>query len=425
MIKFVDMTGKERLQAVLNHRNADRIALDFGGTNVTGMHCRVMEAVRKHYGLDEHPVYVYEPGQMLGLMEDDLAEALGIDTKGCFGKENNFGIANEDWKPFKMPWGQTIMFPARLADTISEKDGALFSYPQGDTTLPPSAKMPETCYFFDCIERQDGEIDDEKLNVEDNLEEFGEISDAGIEYWKKTVDEAAATGCAVVASFGGMALGDVARVITPALKHPKGIRSVAEWYMSTVIRQDYIHELFDRQTQIAVRNLEKLYAALGDKVDVVHICGTDFGTQVSQFCSVDTFRSLYMPYYQRMNNWIHEHTPWKTFKHSCGAVYPLMEGFIESGFDIINPVQIAAVDMEPGRLKKEFGDRITFWGGGVNTQTTLPFGTPDDVRKEVIELCDIFGRDGGFVFNSVHNIQANVPVENVVALFDTLKEIRK
>ncbi len=425
MIKFVDMTGKERLQAVLNHRNADRIALDFGGTNVTGMHCRVMEALRKHYGLDEHPVYVYEPGQMLGLMEDDLAEALGIDTKGCFGKENNFGIANEDWKPFKMPWGQTIMFPARLADTISEKDGALYSYPQGDTTLPPSAKMPETCYFFDCIERQDGEIDDEKLNVEDNLEEFGEISDAGIGYWKKTVNEASATGRAVVASFGGMALGDVARVITPALKHPKGIRSVAEWYMSTVIRQDYIHELFDRQTQIAVRNLEKLYAALGDKVDVVHICGTDFGTQVSQFCSVETFRSLYMPYYQRMNNWIHEHTPWKTFKHSCGAVYPLMEAFIESGFDIINPVQIAAVDMEPARLKKEFGDRITFWGGGVNTQTTLPFGTPDDVHREVIELCDIFGKDGGFVFNSVHNIQANVPVENVVALFDTLKEIRK
>ena len=419
------MTGKERLQAVLNHRNADRIALDFGGTNVTGMHCRIMEALRQHYGLDEHPVYVYEPGQMLGLMEDDLAEALGIDTKGCFGKENNFGIANEDWKPFKMPWGQTIMFPAKLADTISEKDGALFSYPQGDTTLPPSAKMPETCYFFDCIERQDGEIDDEKLNVEDNLEEFGDISDAGIEYWEKTVDEAAATGRAVVASFGGMALGDVARIITPALKHPKGIRSVAEWYMSTVIRQDYIHELFDRQTQIAVRNLEKLYAALGDKVDIVHICGTDFGTQESQFCSVETFRSLYMPYYQRMNNWIHEHTPWKTFKHSCGAVYPLMESFIDSGFDIINPVQIAAVDMDPKRLKEEFGDRITFWGGGVNTQTTLPFGTPDDVRREVIGLCDIFCRDGGFVFNSVHNIQANVPVENVVALFDTLKEIRR
>lgn len=418
------MTGKERLQTVLNHRSADKIALDFGSTNVTGIHCRVMEALRRHYGLDDHPVYVYEPGQMLGLMEDDLAEALGIDTKGCFSRENNFGIANEDWKPFRMPWGQTVMFPSRLADTISEEDGALFGYPQGDNTLPPSAKMPETCYFFDCIERQQGEIDDDKLNVEDNLEEYGEISDAGVEYWKKAVDKAAESGRAVVASFGGMALGDVARIITPALKHPKGIRSVAEWYMSTVIRQDYIHEMFDRQSALAVKNLEKIYAAVGDKVDVVYVCGTDFGTQISQFCSVDTYRSLYMPYYKRMNDWIHAHTSWKTFKHSCGAVYPLMESFIDSGFDIINPVQIAAADMDPRRLKEDFGSRVTFWGGGVNTQTTLPFGTPDQVRKEVLELCGIFGRDGGFVFNTIHNIQANVPVENVVAMMETLKEIR-
>lgn len=418
------MTGKERLHTVLNHSGADKIALDFGSTNVTGIHCRIMEALRRHYGLDDHPVYVYEPGQMLGLMEDDLAEALGIDTKGCFSRENTFGIANEEWKPFKMPWGQTIMFPAKLADTISEKDGALYGYPQGDNTLPPSAKMPETCYFFDCIERQQGEIDDDNLNVEDNLEEYGEITEAGVEYWKKAVDTAAASGRAVVASFGGMALGDVARIITPALKHPKGIRSVAEWYMSTVIRQDYIHEMFDRQSALAVKNMEKIYAAVGDKVDVVYVCGTDFGTQISQFCSVDTYRSLYMPYYKRMNDWIHEHTGWKTFKHSCGAVYPLMESFIDSGFDIINPVQIAAADMDPRRLKDEFGSRVTFWGGGINTQSTLPFGTPDEIRREVTDLCEIFGRDGGFVFNSIHNIQANVPVENVVALMDTLKGIR-
>ena len=418
------MTGKERIRAVLEHRNADKIALDFGSTNVTGMHCKVMEALRRHYGLDDHPVYVYEPGQMLGLMEDDLAEALGIDTVGCFSKENNLGLANVDWKPYKMPWGQTIQFPATLADTLSEKDGALYGYPQGDTSLPPSVKMPESCYFFDCIERQEGEIDDEKLNVEDNLEEFSPISEQGVQYWKDCVDKAKSKGRAVVASFGGMALGDVARIITPALKHPKGIRSVAEWYMSTVIRQDYIHEMFDRQSALAVENMEKIFAAVGNDVDVVHICGTDFGTQISQFCSVETYRELYMPYYQRMNDWIHTHTTWKTFKHSCGAVYPLMESFIDSGFDIINPVQIAAADMDPRRLKAEFGDRITFWGGGVNTQTTLPFGTPDQIRREVTELCEIFGRDGGFVFNSIHNIQANVPVQNVVALMETLKEIR-
>lgn len=418
------MTGKERLAAVLNHRNADKIALDFGSTNVTGMHCRVMEALRKHYGLDEHPIYVYEPGQMLGLMEDDLANVLGIDTIGCFARENAFGLPNVDWKEYKMPWGQTVMFPAALADSIREENGTLYGYPQGDNTLPPSGAMPERCFFFSYLERQDGEIDDDKLNVEDNLEEYGEIGDDALAYWKEKVDAAAESGRAVVASFGGMALGDVARIITMALKHPKGIRSVADWYMSTIIRQDYIHEMFDRQSALAVENLKKIYAAVGDKVDVVYVCGADFGTQDSQFCSVETYRELYMPYYRRMNDWIHENTPWKTFKHSCGAVMPLMESFIDSGFDIINPVQIAAAGMDPKELKSRFGDRITFWGGGVDTQHTLPFGKPDEIRREVMQLCEIFGRDGGFVFNSVHNIQANVPVENVVALFDTLKEIR-
>ena len=183
--------------------------------------------------------------------------------------------------------------------------------------------------------------------------------------------------------------------------------------------------MFDRQTRLAIRNLEKIHAVTGDNVDVVYICGADFGTQNSQFLSVDTFRDLYLPYYKRMNDWIHENTSWKTFKHSCGAIYPLMDCLIEAGFDIINPVQIAATDMEPQRLKDEFGSRISFWGGGIDTQHTLPFGTPAQVREEVLRLCDIFGRDGGFVFNTVHNIQANVPVENIVAMVETLKEIRK
>ena len=192
-----------------------------------------------------------------------------------------------------------------------------------------------------------------------------------------------------------------------------------------ILRPDYIKEVFDRQSQIAIRNLEKINAVVGDKIDVVYVCGTDFGTQNSQFCSVETFRDLYLPYYQRMNDWIHANTNWKTFKHSCGAVFPFMESFIDCGFDIINPVQISATDMDPKTLKATFGDRITFWGGGVDTQHTLPFGTPDQVRDEVRRLCDIFGENGGFVFNTVHNIQANVPVENVVALMETLKEIRK
>lgn len=126
-----------------------------------------------------------------------------------------------------------------------------------------------------------------------------------------------------------------------------------------------------------------------------------------------------------MNDWIHSHTTWKTFKHSCGAVLPLIDGLIDAGFDILNPVQISADGMDPKHLKDTFGKNISFWGGGIDTQKVLPYGTEDEIRRQVLDLCDIFGRDGGFVFSSVHNVQANVPVKNVVAMMEAIKEIRK
>ena len=226
----------------------------------------------------------------------------------------------------------------------------------------------------------------------------------------------------MIAGFGGTAFGDIALVPAPFLKHPKGIRDVTEWYMSTHSRRDYIHKVFEKQCEMALANLEKIYAAAGDNVDVVFICGTDFGTQTSSFCSVQTFRDLYMPYYKQVNAWIHKNTAWKTFKHSCGAVEKFIEPFIESGFDIINPVQCSAAGMDPAGLKAKYGDRLVFWGGGVDTQKTLPFGAPAEVRRQVLERCEVFSRNGGFVFDTIHNIQARTPVENIVAMIDAVRE---
>jgi uroporphyrinogen-III decarboxylase len=152
------------------------------------------------------------------------------------------------------------------------------------------------------------------------------------------------------------------------------------------------------------------------------MCGTDFGTQESSFCSPGTYRSLYHPYYKKMNDWIHAHTGWKTFKHSCGAVFDFMPLFIESGFDIINPVQLSANGMDPKALKREFGGDLVFWGGGVDTQKVLPFGTPEEVREQVLHRCEIFAPGGGFVFNSIHNVVAKSPIENVVAMIEAVKE---
>jgi uroporphyrinogen-III decarboxylase len=137
---------------------------------------------------------------------------------------------------------------------------------------------------------------------------------------------------------------------------------------------------------------------------------------------VPAFRELWFPYYKQVNDWIHRRTNWKTFKHSCGSVERFYESFLECGFDIVNPVQCSAAGMDPGLLKSKYGGRLVFWGGGVDTQATLPFGTPAEVREQVLRRCEVFGRGGGFVFNAVHNVQAGTPVENIVAMVDAVHE---
>jgi uroporphyrinogen-III decarboxylase len=192
--------------------------------------------------------------------------------------------------------------------------------------------------------------------------------------------------------------------------------------MSLKSRRDYIHQIFERQTKIVLQNLARVHRTIGNTVDAVFLCGTDFGTQTSAFCSVPTFRELWLPYYKRMCDWIHANTRWKCFKHSCGSVKRFYESFVEAGLEIVNPVQCSATGMEPEGLKRDFGDRLTFWGGGVDTQKTLPFGTSSEVREQVLSRCDSFAPGGGFVFNSIHNIQAGTPVENIVAMFDAVRE---
>jgi uroporphyrinogen-III decarboxylase len=209
------------------------------------------------------------------------------------------------------------------------------------------------------------------------------------------------------------------------MKNPKGIRGVQEWYMATVTNRDYVLKVFECQCECALKSIERLAAAVGERVQVVFVSGTDFGTQTSQFCSVQTYRELYQPFHKAVNDQIHKLTKWKTFIHSCGAVRPFIPEFIEAGFDILNPVQCSARGMDPRTLKREFGKDIVFWGGGVDTQKTLPFGKPEEVYREVRERIDIFGEGGGYVFNSTHNVQSNVPTENILAMFRAIKDSLK
>ena len=418
------MTSRERLTATLNHQTPDRLCVDFGAGFQTGMGAGAVHRLRQALlGRNDVPVRIIEPYQMLGEIDEELRQALGLDVVGVHGPGTMFGFKLEDWKPFTMFDGTPVLVPGRFNVTPAE-DGGWLMHPEGDTRVPPSAWMPRSSYFFDSVDRQQP-LDEDALNPADNCEEMGVVSDGEVEHFARLAAHYQDhTDYGIYMTLPGTAFGDIALVPAPWMKHPRGIRGVEEWYMATVAHRDYVMKVFEVQCEAALKSIERLAAAVGDRVQVAFVSGTDFGTQTGQFCSVQTYRELYKPFHRAVNDHIHKLTKWKTFIHSCGAVRPFIADFIEAGFDVLNPVQCSATGMDARELKREFGRDLVFWGGGVDTQHTLPFGTPDEVYRQVRERIEILGEGGGFVFNSIHNVQSNVPTENMLALFRAVKDSR-
>jgi hypothetical protein len=416
------MTSRERLETALAHREPDRVPLDLGSTTVTGMHASTVYRLRQALGLDRPgtPVKVTEIYQMLGEIGPDLLDALGADTVGVRPRGTRFGFPSDGWKEWRLFDGTPVLVPG-LFNTTPDANGDILQYPMGDTSLAPSGRMPNGGFYFDLVVRQPP-IDEDRLDPADNLEEFVPLSDATLAGLAEDVRASAATGRAVVLNVGGTSFGDVGQVPGPMLKAPRGIRDIEEWYVSTLTRRDYVRAVFERQCVIALANLERAHAAVGDLASVLYVSGADFGTQAGAFVSPADYRILYFPFHEAINRWVHAHTRWRTFIHSCGAVIDLVPSFMDAGFDILNPVQLSAARMDPRVLKERFGDRVTFWGGGVDTQKTLPFGTPDEVRREVAGRLAVLAPGGGFVFNPVHNVQAGIPIENLRAMYDTVRE---
>jgi hypothetical protein len=411
---------RKRVLDAINHRAPDRVPVDFGGSAVTGIHVNCVAKLRDHYGLERRLVKVHEPFQMLGLVEDDLKEAMGIDVTPLPGRTTMFGFENLDWKPWDFN-GLEILVPEGFRTTVEPEKGGTLIYPKGDLSAPPSGHMPKDGYFFDAIIRQKP-LDLDHLNPEDNAEQYTPLTDAQLDGIEEDARAANTGEYAVFASLVNTALGDIAFVPGPDLTDPRGVRDIAEWYMLTASHPEVVHKIFERQVVVGIENMAKIHDRVGDAIDVIFLCGTDFGTQTSSFCSVRTFDSLWKPHYAELCDWIHKNTTWKVFKHSCGASERFFESMIDAGIDIINPVQCSAKGMDPRMLKEKYKGRLVFWGGGVDTQKTLPFGTPAEVRAEVLERCAIFSDGGGFVFNTIHNVQANTPIENMVALIDSVKE---
>ena len=411
-----ELKSKDYVKEALNHKETDRVPMDFGGFNCTTMHVGVITKLREYLGLDRHPVKVTDLVTMTGEIEDDLRDILGIDTCDVLGNASVFGIAADKYKEWAMTDGTVCLVPEDF-NVTDDGNGGFFAYPKGDISMPPSAHMPAKSYYFDIISRQK-ECDFEDLQLEDNLREFVLWPEDKRVHFEKEAKKKRESGRYVIISDLGTSLGGYIAMMAPFDAYPKGIRSIEDWMMATAVRPDFIREIFEYETDIAIENLKSLSQETLENVDAAFICGLDFGGQLAPIYSLETIKKVYAPYYKKVNDWIHANTEWKTIKHSCGANWDVIPILIEAGFDALNPVQCSAVGMDPLELKREYGSDITFWGGGVDTQKTLPFGTSQQVYDQVCSRLEIFSKGGGYVFNSIHCIQMGVPMENLIAMFN-------
>ena len=348
------MTSRERILTTCAHRQPDKLPVDFGGGFQTGIHVSMVYKLRQALGLDRPgtPVKVVEIYQMLGEIAPDLQAALGVDTVSLHGTGTMFGFPQTEFKEWQLADGTPVLVPKDF-NTQYEPNGDLLQWPANDRSVPPSGRMPAGGHFFDAIIRQEP-LDEAKLNPADNTEEFQPVPEAELEHFRRLAERlATTTDKALFCTFGGLTFGDIALVPATFLRRPKGIRDVEEWYVSTVSRPDYLKAVFERQAEVAIENLERLHAAIGDRAAIIQTNGTDFGTQNGPFLSAAKYRDLFLPYQKRVNGWIHRHTPWKTFMHCCGGIAPLLDAVVEAEFDILNPVQCSAKGMDARALKRE------------------------------------------------------------------------
>lgn len=395
------MNSRERILAALRHKPVDRVPIDLGGTRQSGIAALAYQPFRTELGLEtEAPFRVFDLYQQLADLEEDVLECCGSDTIALNRPKVAFGIENRDWKPWQLWDGTEVRVPGAFTPE-TEDDGALILR-RGDEVI---ARMPQGGFYFDRYEKYPGAS-------HPDLETWRPpaISEADLEhYHSMSTVLHEQTDKAVIAAMG------------PPYELFNGIGQggFEEWMITFATEDEYVEELYGLLVETWLANLEKFHAAVGDRVQVIQIAD-DFGTQRAPFLSTEMFREKVMPFYKKGLDWIHQHTSWKVLLHSDGAIRPLMPSLIEMGVDALNPVQVSCTGMDPSELRAEFGGRVAFWGGSCDSQGTLGNGTADEVAAEVTASLDAFQpKDGGFVFASVHNVQANVPAANIKALFET------
>ena len=371
---MASMTGRERVMAALRHEETDRVPIDFGGCSAIGIYFTAYDRLKDYLGF-EHETVISRRMTRCVNVDESVLRRFDVDTRFlALGAYEGPGLQREIDE-----------------DTYADELGAVWRK-AGDG---PYLNVDGPFYGKNV---SIGDLENHVWPDPDNPGYY-----RGLRARAKALQET--TDCAII------------------LNLPSGIVHTAQWLRGYEIwlkdlyrNRDFAARLLELTAEWWIRIAENALDAVGDMIDITYF-GDDLGTQASTVFDPRIYRELVKPHHARMIATIKQRSDAKTALHSCGAVSALIDDFIDVGIDILNPVQVRAKGMDPERLKSDFGDRISFWGG-IDTQRVLPFGTPSDVRAEVRRVSDILGRGGGYVLNSVHNLQADVPPENIAAMFD-------
>ncbi len=369
-------THRERFLAALNLEAADRVPIDFGTTFATTITVGAYDRLKAHLGLD-HETEVLSDINVLAAPHAAVLERFGVDTRrlsvGAFAGEQGW----IDAESFRDEWG------------------TLWRRAEGGPAMPVDGP------FFHLEEPSIGHLEEHEWPDPDNPGYYRGLGERAREL-------RAETEFAIVLSLPTM-----------IVHQGQFMRGFADWLKDLRRHREFIDRMLAITTDMMVRHIENTFNAVGANADAV-FTGDDLASQAGPMFSPEIYRELVKPYHRRIMATIKECSEAKIMYHSCGAILPLIEDLIDIGVDAINPIQVSARDMEPAKLKETFGDRVAFWGG-IDTQRLLPYGTPDEVRDETDRIVDVLGRGGGYILGSVHNIQAEVPPENIVAMFETAR----
>ena len=403
------MTSRERVMRTINFQEPDRVPIDLGGMKASGINACAYARLKERVGISS-PTRILDPRFMIATVEEEVlrrfhGDVLPVDLSGIAAAER----PDDEWQPRTLFDGTRVLFPPDTAIREEADGGWVLMNADGSAS---SYRMPKGGYYFDDVSfnrgsaiepakfRPPADVPDEALRLMANY--------AGRLY-RET--DYALLGWGFGVCFLGLSLiTDRSQNVTQGLPD--------EWMMMLMTEKETCHELMERSVEAAISCLRLVNQAVGDFCFAWGIASDDSGTQRCEFINPDLWAEMMKPHYAKLCGWIHRNTRMKTFLHSCGSIPRLIPHFIDAGVDILNPVQTSAAGMDPKGLKKAYGDRIVFWGGGCDTQSILPGATPDEVRKHVRERMRIFAPGGGYVFTQVHNVQANVPPENVQAMLE-------